>query len=122
MPRLNLSTEQRNYAIYALKQMQRRDARLIKFNLDMAKAEDSVRDLTFGRMAFSIPEDHRALLAMIYPEIDSQDGEIRTKAWRKLMHDDLTIPYRLNKKERGNKNGRKARPIHQHTRQRGRSH
>ncbi len=101
MPRMDLSTEQRNYAIYALKQMQKRDAPEIAFNLEMAKAEDSVKDLTFGRMMLSIPDDHRRILALIFPEIDSQDAEIRTKAWKRLMKDDLIKPYRLNAKEKG---------------------
>ena len=102
MPRLNLSTAQRDYAIHALKQMQSRDAPEISFNLALAKAEDSVNDLSFGRMAFSIPEDHRRILALIFPEIDSPDGKIRSKAWMKLMKHDLTIPYRVNAKETGN--------------------
>ena len=102
MPRLNLSTEQRNYAIFALKQMQARDKSEIEFNLALAKATDSVRDLSFGRMALSIPEDHRRILALIYPGIDEKDGKDRTKAWMKLMKDDLTIPYRINAKETGN--------------------
>jgi len=105
MPRLDLSTAQRDYAIHALKEMQKRDYAHIKFNLAMAKAEDSVRDLTFGRMMFSIPEDHRRILALIFPGIDSEDAKDRTKEWKKLMKNDLTIPYRVNAKETGN-NGR----------------
>ena len=102
MPRLNLSTAQRDYAIHALKMMQKRDYVEIAFNLEMAKAEDSVRDLSFGRMMFSIPEDHRRILALIFPGIDSEDGKDRTKAWKKLMKHELTIPYRINAKETGN--------------------
>lgn len=102
MPRLDLSTAQRDYAIHALKTMQKRDYAEIYFNLEMAKAEDSVRDLTFGRMMLSVPDDHRRILALIFPEIDSPDGEIKTKAWKKLMKHDLTIPYRINSKETGN--------------------
>ncbi len=111
MPRLDLSTQQRAYAIHALKEMQRRDAAEIGFNLALAKAGDSVRDLSFGRLAFSVPEDHRRILALIFPEIDSPDSKIRSKAWIKLMKDDLTIPYRANAKETGN-NGRKTGSIH----------
>ena len=102
MPRMDLGSAQRDYAIFALKQMQKRDYAEMYFNLEMAKAEDSVRDLTFGRMMLSIPEDHRRILALIFPEIDSQDGEIKTKAWKKLMKHDLIKPYRLNAKEAGN--------------------
>ena len=102
MPRMNLSTAQRDYAIHALKTMQKRDYIEIDFNLAMAKAEDSVRDLTFGRMMFSIPDDHRRILALIFPGIDSEDAIERTKEWKKLMKHELTYPYRLNKKETGN--------------------
>lgn len=102
MPRMNLSTAQRDYAIHALKTMQKRDCIEIAFNLEMAKAEENVKDLSFGRMAFSIPEDHRRILALIFPEIDSPDAKIRSKAWMKLMKNDLTIPYRINAKESGN--------------------
>ena len=102
MPRLNLSTAQRDYAIHALKQMQKRDYVEIAFNLEMAKAEDSVRDLSFGRMMFSIPEDHRRILALIFPGIDSPDGKERTKEWKKIMKHELTLPYRINAKETGN--------------------
>lgn len=102
MPRLDLSTSQREYAIFALKTMQKRDYAEIYFNLEMAKAEDSVRDLSFGRMMFSMPDDHRRILALIFPGIDSEDGKEKTKAWKKLMKNDLTIPYRINAKETGN--------------------
>ena len=102
MPRMDLGSAQRDYAIHALKQMQKRDYVEMAFNLEMAKAEDSVRDLTFGRMMFSIPEDHRRILALIFPGIDSTDGKERTHAWKKLMKHELTIPYRINPKETGN--------------------
>lgn len=102
MPRIDLKTNERQYAEYVLREMQKRDYVDIYFNLEMAKAEDSVRDLTFGRMMLSIPDDHRRILALLYPEIDSQDAQIRTKAWKRLMKNDVTIPYRLNAKETGN--------------------
>lgn len=102
MPRIDLKIGERQYAEHALREMQKRDYVEIYFNLEMAKGEDSVRDLTFGRMMLSIPEDHRRILALLYPEIDSKDAEIRTKAWKKLMTNDITIPYRLNAKETGN--------------------
>lgn len=102
MPRMDLGSNQREYAIHALKQMQKRDYAEIYFNLEMAKAEDSVRDFSFGRMMLSIPEDHRRILALIFPAIDSEDGIEKTKAWKKLMKNDLTLPYRINPKETGN--------------------
>lgn len=100
-------------AIHVLQKMQKRDFVEIAFNLEMAKSEDSVRDLSFGRMALSMPEDHRRILALIFPEIDSPDAKIRSKAWRRLLKDDLTIPYRINAKEKGA--NVKARPFHFNT-------
>ena len=102
MPRLDLGTNQREYAIYALKQMQVRDKVEIDQNLSMARLENDIKDFSFGRMAFSIPEDHRRVLALIFPGIDSEDGKERTHAWKKLMKHELTIPYRINPKETGN--------------------
>ncbi len=102
MPRLDLGTNQREYAIHALKQMQLRDKVEIDRNLSMARLENDIKDFSFGRMMFSIPEDHRRMLALIYPEIDSPDGQIRTKAWKRLMKDDLMKAYRINPKETGN--------------------
>lgn len=102
MPRMNLSTEQREYAIHALKQMQVRDKPEIDKELSMARLENDIRDFSFGRMMFSIPEDHRRMLALIFPAIDSEDGKERSNAWKKLMKHELTRPYRLNPKESGN--------------------
>ena len=113
MPRIDLKPGERKYALHALNEMQKRDYVEIYFNLEMAKAEDSVRDLTFGRMMLSIPDDHRRILALLYPEIDSQDAEIRTKAWKRLMKDDITKPYRINAKETGGNT--KAKPLTFHT-------
>ena len=102
MPRLDLSKEQREYAIYALRQMQKRDKLEIDRELSMARLENDIKDFSFGRMMFSIPEDHRRILALIFPGIDSEDGKDRTKAWKKLMKHELTRPYRINPKETGN--------------------
>ena len=52
MPRIDLKHGERKYALHALKEMQKRDFKEINFNLEMAKAENSVRDLSFGRMVW----------------------------------------------------------------------
>lgn len=108
MPRIDLKTDERKYALHALREMQKRDYVEIYFNLEMAKV-DSVNDLTFGRMMLSVPEDHRRIIALLYPEIDSPDAEIRTKAWKRLMKDDISYPYRINRKETGG--NMKTKPI-----------
>jgi hypothetical protein len=100
MPRLDLSPDEVKQARYILGEMVRRDFAEIYFNIEMAK-DENVKDLTFGRMMLSIPEDHRRVLALIYPEIDSPDAQIKTKAWKRLMKDEITMPYRINQKETG---------------------
>lgn len=102
MPRIDLTTSQVQIARSILKEMQMRDKPEIDVNLSMARLENDIKDFSFGRMALSIPDDHRRVLALIYPEIDSPDGQIKTKAWKRLMKDELTYPYRINPKETGN--------------------
>ena len=102
MPRYDLTTGARNFAIHKLKEMQRKDHPVIRENIELAKAEDSVRDLSFGRLALSIPDDHRTVLGNIFPDLDSHDAQIRTKAWKAFLKHDLSRPYRINAKETGN--------------------
>jgi len=102
MPRIDLTTPQVQMARSILTEMQWRDKQEIDINLSVARLENDIKDFSFGRMALSIPEDHRRVLALIYPEIDSPDGQIRTKAWKKLMKDELLRAYRINPKETGN--------------------
>jgi len=101
MARLNLDKADIPKARYVLNEMCKRDFVEIWQNLERAKSTDAVRDMSFGRMMLSIPDDHRAVLALIYPDIDSKDAKTRTKAWLKLMKDEITLPYRLNAKESG---------------------
>jgi len=113
MPRIDLKKGERKYALHALKEMQKRDYKEIQFNLDMAKAENSVRDMSFGRMMLSIPEDHRRILGLLLPDLDSKDAQERTNAWKRFMKNPLSKPYRLNAKEKGG--NAKAQPIYFNT-------
>jgi len=106
MPRIDLSTKDREKALWILRQMQIRDKPEIDRELSMARIENDVRDLSFGRMMFSIPEDHRRVLGLIFPALDSQDAKEKTNAWKKFMKHEISNAYRLNPKERGN--GRKT--------------
>ena len=105
MPRLDLSPKEVEVARFVLNEMVKRDFADIYLNIEEAK---NVRDMTFGRMMLSIPEDHRRVLALIYPEIDSKDSQIKTRAWKRLMKDEITLPYRVNKKELGGNTKGKA--------------
>ena len=98
MPRLELSPDEVKQARFVLNEMVKRDFAQIYLNIEKA---ENVRDLSFGRMMLSIPDDHRRVLSLIYPEIDSKDSQIKTRAWKRLMKDEITLPYRVNKKEAG---------------------
>jgi hypothetical protein len=113
MPRMDLSTEQRQAALWILQQMQYRDKAEIERELSMARLENDIKDFSFGRMMFSIPEDHRRVLGLIFPDLDSPDGKTKTKAWKKFMKDDISKAYRINPKESGN--NVKARTFHLNT-------
>ena len=102
MPRLDLSTKDREKAFWIIRQMQIRDKPEIDRELSMARLENDIRDLSFGRMMLSIPEDHRRVLGLIFPALDSRDGKEKTQAWAKFMKHDLSNAYKLNPKERGN--------------------
>ncbi len=60
------------------------------------------KDLSFGRLAFSAPQDHYELLTMIYPEMQSPDAEIKTKFYKSIGNLELFQPYLINPKERLN--------------------
>lgn len=105
MPRLDLSPDEVKQARFVLNEMVKRDFAQIYLNIEEA---ENVRDMTFGRMMLSIPDDHRRVLALIYPEIDSKDSQIKTRAWKRLMKDEITAPYRVNQREKGGNTKGKA--------------
>ncbi len=86
-------------ALAVLHIMQRRDYAHLDNQMDMAK-DEIIRDLTFGRWALSIPEDHHEVLTMLYPDLQSQDATIKTLAWKAFMDTDDALPYKVNSKQR----------------------
>jgi len=87
-------------AKYVLREMQRRDYPLLDSQVHCAK-DVNLKDLTFGRLALSIPQQHYEVLTMIYPDLQSPDAEIKTKAWKAFCITEESIPYKPNKLERG---------------------
>lgn len=53
------------------------------------------RDLTFGRLALSIPElDHHYLIKK-YPDLAAPDKEVRQRALAKFMASSESAPYKV---------------------------
>ncbi len=57
--------------------------------------ERVLRDLSFGRMALSIPELDYAHLVRKYPDLASPDGEIKQRAWAKFCASSESAPYKV---------------------------
>lgn len=85
-------------ATKCLRYMQRRDSRELEFNLNCAKEDSVINDLSFGRLALSIPEQHLEVLKIMYPDLSCVDNEVRYKAWQALSKNELSIPYKPNSK------------------------
>jgi len=85
----------RDYAIFALKKMQRRDARHIKERIAIAQC--GIKDLSFGRLLFETPQDHHNLLKLIYPEMGSLDSKEKTNFLTKVAPGlELFQCYKIN--------------------------
>ena len=55
----------------------------------------------FGAVMLSIPEFDYPFIRAMFPDIASQDAEIKTKAWKKFARSPLSEPYRINRIKRG---------------------
>ena len=86
-------------AHFVLKEMQKRDYPHLQSQVDCAQ-DVNIKDLSFGRLALSIPEDHYEVLTMIYPDLQCPDAQIKTKAWKAFCISDESLPYKPNKKQR----------------------
>jgi len=86
-------------AFAVLQQMQRRDYAHLDKQMDMAK-DEIVKDLSFGRLALQIPEDHYEVLTMLYPDLQNRDATVKTLAWKAFMDTETSLPYKVNNKQR----------------------
>ena len=86
----------RDAAIQVLKIMQRRDYQHLDLQMDMAKDDNIITDLSFGRLALQIPEDHYEVLTMLFPDIQHQDATVKSLAWKDFMASEYSIPYKPN--------------------------
>ena len=102
-----LNKAERELAIKHVVQMQHRDR--LDISVQHALADMGTKDLSFARLALSIPDDHYELLKLIYPDMVCPDGKIKTKFYTKRAPKiELFKAYFLNQKEqmRGKRNGR----------------
>jgi len=90
----------REAAFQVLKFMQKRDYFHLDKQMDMAKDDTIVTDLSFGRLALQIPEDHYEVLSMLFPDIQNPDATVKTLAWKEFMASEYSTPYKPNAKQR----------------------
>ena len=55
----------------------------------------------FGAVMLSIPEFEYPFILRMFPDFNSMDEEIKTKAWKKFAVSPFSEPYRINRIRRG---------------------
>jgi len=86
-------------ALQVLKYRQAVDFPELDKQMDMQK-DEVITDLSFGRLALTIPQDHYELLTMAYPKLQHRDAEVKSIEWKRVMALDICLPYKVNKKMR----------------------
>lgn len=64
---------------------------------ERVRAQQLVRDLSFGRWVLRIPLEDWSELRRKYPELRAKDHETRSRMWRKLMASSELDAYRVGK-------------------------
>lgn len=57
---------------------------------------DAVRKTDVLRWTLTIPQIDRMLLGIKYPELDSPDPQIKTRAWKRFIASEESKPYRVS--------------------------
>lgn len=86
-------------AIAVLLTMQRRDYAHLDKQMDMQK-DEIITDLSFGRLALTMPQDHYEVCTMIWPDLQNKDATEKTLAWKRFMGTEFSLPYKVNTKQR----------------------
>ena len=71
---------------------------ILKFNQETFDA-GAARDLSFAAPQLNIPENHLYLLWKKYPELNSPDAGIKTRAWRRFLNSAESKPYRVRRRK-----------------------
>ena len=67
----------------------------------MREGIDPKGHASFGSVSLCIPELDAAIIKIRYPDLNSPDAEIRTRAWQKFARSPESEPYRTYKIKRG---------------------
>ena len=86
-------------ALMVLKYRQAVDYADLDKQMDMQK-DEIIKDLSFGRLAMTIPQDHYELLTMAFPLLQHTDAQIKSLEWKRVMALDICLPYKVNTKMR----------------------
>lgn len=73
---------------------------LLEHNQELRNNPGALRDMSFAGLEMNLPELDYYLLIEQYPDLNSPDAEIKTKAWRKFMASPLADPYRVRDRPR----------------------
>lgn len=73
---------------------------ILEFVKQIRTAGDVLRPLSFMGWELSIPENDYFPLLQKYPELNSQDAELRTRAWKKFMASSEAEQYRVHHRKR----------------------
>jgi hypothetical protein len=68
---------------------------ILERNQELQRNPGALNDLTFGRMALSIPVLDNHYLVKKYPDLQSDDGPTKQRALAKFMASTESIPYRV---------------------------
>lgn len=74
--------------------------RILQANQEVRRNPDALRNLSFAGLELRIPEIAYYALRKKYPELNSPDAEIRTKAWRRFLATSEADEYRMRPKRR----------------------
>ncbi len=82
-----------------LRYLQYRDYPELKKHQEIANT-DVIKDLSFARLAISIPEQHYEVVKMAFPEVACPDATERSLGWKEYMKHVLSKPYKINSKQK----------------------
>jgi hypothetical protein len=71
---------------------------ILQRNAKLRAEPGALRDLSFGRLALSIPYDDWKALRARYPELGARDVATRSAAWRRFIASSESLPYRVGTK------------------------
>lgn len=68
---------------------------ILERNAQLRREPGAVRDLSFGRLALTIPLEDWAELREKYPDLASKDPGIKSAAWKRFISGAESEPFRV---------------------------